>query len=70
MSTAVEELSTSDARARVRRHLETERRAEITGIAGGARGHLARELLSPGPARARAILAVAPDEHEADVLAK
>ncbi|HYG69110.1 MAG TPA: DEAD/DEAH box helicase, partial [Anaeromyxobacteraceae bacterium] len=70
MSTAVEELSAPDARARVRHLLETARRAEITGIAGGARGHLARELLSPGPARARAILAVAPDEHEADVLAK
>jgi transcription-repair coupling factor (superfamily II helicase) len=70
MSTAVEELSSSDARQRVRRLLETEKRADVTGIAGGARGHLARELLSPGPARARALLAVAPDENEADLLAK
>jgi transcription-repair coupling factor (superfamily II helicase) len=54
--------------ARVRRALEADRRAEVTGIAGAARGRLVRELLVPGPARA--VLAVASDEEDADQLAK
>jgi transcription-repair coupling factor (superfamily II helicase) len=56
--------------ARVRRALETDARAEVTGLVGAARGALVRTLLDPGPGRAAAILAVAADEEEADALAR
>ncbi|WP_243337578.1 transcription-repair coupling factor [Anaeromyxobacter soli] len=65
-----DETAPTDARARVRRALETHRRADVVGVAGAARGYLVRELLAPGPARARAVLAVAPDEEDADGLAR
>ncbi len=45
----------ASAHERVRRALEAGR-AEVTGLPGAARGRLLRELLSPGPARARAVL--------------
>ncbi|HSD21415.1 MAG TPA: transcription-repair coupling factor [Anaeromyxobacter sp.] len=57
-------------RARVRRALETDRRADVVNIVGAARGLLVRDLLAPGPARARTVLAVAPDEDEAEALAR
>ncbi|HEY6002472.1 MAG TPA: transcription-repair coupling factor, partial [Anaeromyxobacter sp.] len=69
MSTAPE-ISMPSPWARVRRALEADRRAEVTGLVGGSRGALLRELLAPGPARARAVLAVAADEDEADGLAR
>jgi transcription-repair coupling factor (superfamily II helicase) len=60
----------SDPRARVRRALAEEGLAEVTGLDGAARALLVRDLLAPGPARARAVLAVAEDEEAADALAK
>ena len=57
-------------RARVRRALETDCRADVVNIVGAARGLLVRDLLAPGPARARTVLAVAPDEDEAEALAR
>jgi transcription-repair coupling factor (superfamily II helicase) len=55
---------------RVRRALAADRRAEVTGLVGAARGALLRELLAPGPGRPAAVLAVAADEDEADALAR
>jgi transcription-repair coupling factor (superfamily II helicase) len=60
----------TDARRRVRAALLTSRRAEVTGLVGAARGLLVQDLLAPGPGRARTVLCVAPDEEEADRLAK
>jgi transcription-repair coupling factor (superfamily II helicase) len=60
----------TEARARLRRALESTRRAEVTGLVGAARGLVARDLLSAGPGRATCLLAVAADEEEADLLAK
>src|SRR5512138_3163248 len=60
----------SSAWARVRRALEVERCADVTGLAGAARGRLAEALLAPGPGRAGAVLAVAAGEDDADLLAK
>ncbi len=57
------------ARARVRSALEGGR-AEVTGLVGAYRGLLLRDLLAPGPGRARAVLAVAADEEEAEALAR
>ncbi|HET7824256.1 MAG TPA: transcription-repair coupling factor, partial [Anaeromyxobacter sp.] len=67
MSTA-QELSTPSPWARVRRALEVDRRAEVTGLVGASRGALVADLLGPG--RARTVLAVAADEEEADALAR
>nr|WP_242344240.1 transcription-repair coupling factor [Anaeromyxobacter sp. SG22] len=67
---ASDETPPSDARARVRRALETDRRADVVGVAGAARGYLVRDLLAPGPGRARSVLAVAPDEEDAEALAR
>ncbi len=55
--------------ARLRRALESERRAEITGIVGAARGAVVRDLLEAS-GRPGAVLAVAADEEEADALAR
>src|SRR5512138_1939261 len=60
----------TDARRRVRDAFATARRADVTGLAGAARGLLVQDLLAPGPGRARAVLCVAADEEEADRLAK
>ncbi|HET8723156.1 MAG TPA: transcription-repair coupling factor [Anaeromyxobacteraceae bacterium] len=60
----------TDARARVRLALEQDRRADVTGLPGAARGRLVQDLLSPGPARARCVLCVAAGEEEADRLAR
>ena len=57
------------ARARVRRALEAGR-AEVTGLVGAFRGLLVRDLLAPGPGRARLVLCVAADEEEAEALAR
>ncbi len=69
MPTAAE-TATASPWARVRRALEAERRADVTGLVGAARGALLRELVLPGAGRARAVLAVAADEDEADALAR
>jgi transcription-repair coupling factor (superfamily II helicase) len=58
------------ARARLRRALEADGHADVAGLVGAARGLLVRDLLSPGPARARAVLAVAPSEEDAEALAR
>ena len=68
--TTAPELAPLSPWARVRRALEADRHAQVTGIVGASRGALVSELLSPGPARARAVLAVATDEEEADALAR
>ncbi|HET8540491.1 MAG TPA: transcription-repair coupling factor [Anaeromyxobacter sp.] len=65
MTTATELPPPSSPWARVRRALEAERRADVTGIVGAARGALVRDLLAGG---APAVLAVAADEDEADAL--
>ena len=67
---ATPEPAPSDARARLRRALERFRRADVTGLPGAARGRLVLDLLAPGPARARCVLAVAEDEEEAELLAR
>ncbi|ABS28656.1 transcription-repair coupling factor [Anaeromyxobacter sp. Fw109-5] len=67
---AAEEAAPTAPRARVSRALETDRRADVVGLLGAARGLLARDLLAPGPARARSLLAVAPDEDDAEALAR
>jgi len=69
MSTAVEQTSPTGARGRVRRALADSGVAEVTGVFGAARGLLVRDLLAPGPGRARAVLAIAADEEAADALA-
>ncbi|MGC3999778.1 MAG: transcription-repair coupling factor [Anaeromyxobacter sp.] len=69
-STPSDPSTPSSARAQVRRALETTRRADVTGVVGAARGLLVRDLLAPGPGRARLVLAVAPDEDEAEALAR
>jgi len=58
------------ARARVREALAERRLADVTGLVGAARGLLVRDLLAPGPSRARCVLCVATDEDEADALAR
>ncbi len=58
------------ARARVREALAERRAADVTGLVGAARGLLVRDLLAPGPGRARLVLCVAIDEDEADALAR
>ena len=68
--TAKDDAAPGQARARVRRALEAERRADVVGAVGASRALLVRDLLAPGPARARAVLAVAADEEEAEALAK
>ena len=60
----------SDATARVRSALAEGRPADVTGLPGAARGRLVQQLLAPGPARARSVLAVATDEETADHLAR
>ncbi|ACG75670.1 transcription-repair coupling factor [Anaeromyxobacter sp. K] len=70
MTAASGETSGASARDRVRRALEEKRRADVTGLVGAARGLLIRDLLAPGPGRARSVLAVAADEEEADALAR
>ncbi len=70
LPTASSEPAPSDATARVRRALADGRVADVTGLPGAARGQLVRQLLAPGPARARCVLAVATDEEEADRLAR
>ncbi|WP_242392091.1 transcription-repair coupling factor [Anaeromyxobacter oryzisoli] len=70
MDTAETTSQTPDARARLRRALEEHRRADVTGLVGASRALLVRDLLAPGPARARTVLAVATDEEEAEALAK
>jgi transcription-repair coupling factor (superfamily II helicase) len=70
MPTPPESTPTPSPWARVRRALEAGARAEVTGIVGAARGALVAELLRAGPGRARVVLAVAPDEEEADALAR
>jgi transcription-repair coupling factor (superfamily II helicase) len=67
---ATEEAAPSGAQARIRRLLETERRADVVGVVGASRALLAKDLLAPGPARARAVLAVGASEDDADALAK
>jgi transcription-repair coupling factor (superfamily II helicase) len=56
--------------ARVRGALEAGARADVTGLVGAARGRLVAELLAPGQGRTRAVLAIAADEEEADLLAR
>jgi transcription-repair coupling factor (superfamily II helicase) len=46
------------------------RRADLVGISGAARGRVARDLLGAGEGRLPALLVVAPDEDDADGLAK
>lgn len=70
LPTAPPEPAPAGARARVRRALEASRLAEVTGLPGAARGRLVQDLLAPGPARARCVLAVATDEERADALAR
>jgi transcription-repair coupling factor (superfamily II helicase) len=60
----------SDARKRVRAELAAGRPVHVTGVGAAARGLVVQDLLAPGPGRARAVLCVAPDEEEADRLAK
>src|SRR5512138_2980197 len=60
----------SDARRRVRAELAAGRPVHVTGVTAAARGLVVQDLLAPGPGRARAVLCVAPDEEEADHLAK
>ncbi|WP_248361537.1 transcription-repair coupling factor [Anaeromyxobacter oryzae] len=71
MDTTAEKTTTlTSPRARVRRALEEQRRADVTGLVGASRALLARDLLAPGPDRARMVLAVAVDEEEAEALAR
>jgi transcription-repair coupling factor (superfamily II helicase) len=49
-------------------HSPGQRAVDLTGLSGAARGWIARELVAPG--RHRMLLAVAPDEDEADALAR
>jgi transcription-repair coupling factor (superfamily II helicase) len=56
------------ARARLRQAIAQGRIAEVTGVVGAYRGLLVRDLLAPGPGRARLVLCVAADEDEADAL--
>ncbi len=70
LPSAPSEPAPSDARARLRRALEKFRRADVTGLPGAARGRLVQDLLAPGAARARCVLAVADDEEDADLLAR
>ncbi|MFL5262232.1 MAG: CarD family transcriptional regulator, partial [Anaeromyxobacteraceae bacterium] len=66
--------STSDAArpgpvAALVRALAERRRADVTGLAGAARGWVAKELAGPGRP-ARLLVAVAPGEEEADELSR
>jgi len=70
MSDATAQTSPAAPRVRLRRALEAGGRADVTGLVGAARGLVVRDLLSPGPARARAVLAVAPSEDDAEALAR
>ncbi|HEX9306197.1 MAG TPA: transcription-repair coupling factor [Anaeromyxobacter sp.] len=68
--TTVSEIPSATPWTRVRRALAAGGRADVTGLVGAARGRLLAELLLPGEGRARAVLAVAADEEEADQLAR
>jgi transcription-repair coupling factor (superfamily II helicase) len=68
--TTASEISAASPWARVRAALAAGRRADVTGLAGAARGRLVAGLLAPGEGRFRAVLAVAADEEEADQLAR
>jgi transcription-repair coupling factor (superfamily II helicase) len=68
--TTASETSTASPWARVRRALASGARADVTGLPGAARGRLVAELLAAGEGRARAVLAVAVDEEDADQLAR
>ncbi len=68
--TTASEIPTTSPWTRVRRALAGGGRADVTGLVGAARGRLVAELLAPGEGRARAVLAVADDEEEADQLAR
>jgi transcription-repair coupling factor (superfamily II helicase) len=68
--TTASETTTASPWARVRRALAAGPRADVTGLPGAARGRLVAELLAAGEGRARAVLAVAADEEEADQLAR
>jgi transcription-repair coupling factor (superfamily II helicase) len=70
LPTATPEPVPSDATGRVRRALAGGQAADVTGLPGAARGRLVQQLLAPGPARARCVLAVASDEEAADLLAR
>jgi transcription-repair coupling factor (superfamily II helicase) len=70
MDTPTSPAAPSDARARVRATLATSRRVDVAGLDAAARGLVVRDLLEPGPGRARTVLCVAPDEEEADRLAR
>src|SRR5512142_2686831 len=70
MASEAETTREAPTRGRIRRALEAQRRAELTGVVGAARGLLVRDLLAPGPGRVRQVLAVAPDDDEADALAR
>jgi len=69
MTAAASEISATPW-ARVRATVASAARADVTGIAGAARGRLVAELLAPGEGRTRAVLAIAADEDEADQLAR
>jgi transcription-repair coupling factor (superfamily II helicase) len=69
------------ARARVRRALEERRAVDVTGLVGASRAVLVRDLLAPASragsgaptapdTRVRCVVAVAPDEEEAESLAR
>ncbi len=70
MTTAATDTSTPSPWSRVRRALAQGARADVTGLAGAARGRLLAELLAPGEGRPPAVLAVAADDEEADQLAR
>ncbi len=68
--TAASEIISATPWARVRATVAAAARADVTGVAGAARGRLVAELLAPGEGRTRAVLAIAADEEEADLLAR
>ncbi len=68
--TTASEIPTASPWARVRRAVAGGGHADVTGLIGAARGRLLAELLAPDEGRARAVLAVAADEDEADQLAR
>ena len=70
LPTDTPEPAPTDATARVRRALADGQPVDVTGLPGASRAWLAQQLLAPGPARARCVLAVASDEEEADRLAR
>ncbi len=68
--TTASETPTASPWARVRRAVAAGGRADVTGLVGAARGRLLAELLASGEGRARAVIAVAADEDDADQLAR